>query len=190
MNKSHHTYQWVKSHAWMNHFTCMNVSRHTYEWDVCDMNSHVWMRCVCQTYERDVYDMNSEPSWMQSRTVHVMYMNKLHHAYQSVKSHMSMSHFTRMNVSRHTYAWDRNKMEGACYIHDKSHHTYQWAKSHMSMSHFTRMNVTHHTTGTRWTKSTTAQWVWSDCATNPIQRSFLLFCAYFSKKSLYQRSVS
>ena len=106
---------------------------------------------------------------------------------------MSISHFARMNVSRHTYERDRNKMneihDGACYIYDKSHHTYQWVKSHMSMSHFTRMNVTHHTTGTRWTKSTTAQWVWSDCATNPIPRSFA-FGAYFPKKSLNQYFVS
>jgi len=71
---SYRVKEWVKSHIWMSHVTCMNKSCPIYEW----VMSHIWM----------------------SRVTH---MNESCHTYDGVISHIGRSHVTHMNESCHIF---------------------------------------------------------------------------------------
>jgi len=86
-------------------------------------------------------------------------MNESCHMYERVRSHILMSHVTRMNESCHTYEWvmshvwksQVSHINESCHTYqwvrsDASHthvKTYEWVRSHVKMSHGTRINDSH-----------------------------------------------
>ena len=76
MNESCLIYEWVMSHIWMSHISCMNESCLIYEW----VMSHIWMS-------------------------HVSYMNESCLMFEWVMSHIWMSHVSCMNESCVMFEW-------------------------------------------------------------------------------------
>jgi len=76
VHESCHTYEWVMSHVWMSHVTCVNESCYTCEWVV-------------------------SLGWMS----HVTRVNESCHTCEWVMSHVWMSHVTRVNESCHSCEW-------------------------------------------------------------------------------------
>ena len=92
------SYEWVTSHIWMSHVTCINESCHTYEW-VMSLMSHIWMSHVTHMNESwHTHEWFMSHIWMS----HGAHINESCHTYEWVMSHLWLSHVTHMNESCHT----------------------------------------------------------------------------------------
>jgi len=80
MNWSRHTHEWVMSHIWMRHVSCVSHIRHTHKWGM----SHMWIKHITQT---------------TTRRIHAR-MNESCHSYEWVTSHIWMG---RVRLTSHIW---------------------------------------------------------------------------------------
>jgi len=89
------TCEWVMSHAWMGHVTCMNESCHA--WHI-KMSHVMCMRESCRTAQ-SFCALTRSPAACQIWVSHVTHVNRLRHLYEWIMSHMTATH---CNTLQHT----------------------------------------------------------------------------------------
>jgi len=92
----------------------------------CWLMSHMWMAHTCWLM----------PHMWMAPMCRLATSDELCHTYESVTSHVRMSHVTNMNESCHTYEWVMSRMRSA---------GLQRVMSHIRMSHVSHMNESCHT---------------------------------------------
>ena len=103
MNESCHTHEWVVSHTWMSRATHMNESCHTHEY-VMSETGMGWLRLVGSFKSHVSFAEYSlfYRALLQKRPIiwrSLLIVATPYFAQSRVKSHIGMSHVTRMNES-------------------------------------------------------------------------------------------
>jgi len=99
-NRSCLIYEWILSSIWMSHGTHCNESCHTYEW-VVDTMAHIAVSVVTRMseYSRQNERVSSrrlQITW-RNQMSHVTHMNESCYTWQSVMSHIRISHVALTN---------------------------------------------------------------------------------------------
>ena len=107
-----HSYEWVMSHIWVRHVSCinkghlwcMNESCLTYAWISLIWMSHVsHMSEACLMYE---WGTSLVYEWVMSRIwVNLTHMNESCLTYEWGMSHVRIRPISNMNQAYHTYEW-------------------------------------------------------------------------------------